>query len=391
MHRLSARTVEALKKPGIYADGAGLYLRVQGASARSWVYIFHLSGKRREMGLGAPPSVSLARARQRAQSIRESVADGIDPIASKRVRRDAPTFGDLADAFIEDRKATVRSDKSIARWKRAIGSGGYAHDLRELQVDRIQTEDVLTVLRPLWESHPSSAGLLRGYIETVLNIAKVSGHRSGDNPATWKGHLEHILPARQRLSRGHHAAMPFADVPLFYARLGANSSVAARALEFTILTAARTSEALKATWAEIDLARKIWTIPASRMKAAKEHRVPLSKPALDILSTLGPCAGPIFPGRRDDIPLSNMAMDMVLRRMKVAVTVHGFRSSFRDWAGEMTSTPREVAEAALAHTIGNSAELAYRRGDALEKRRVLMDSWAEYCAARSGKAVTPER
>ena len=185
--------------------------------------------------------------------------------------------------------------------------------------------------------------------------------------------------------------MPFADVPLFYARLGANSSVAARALEFTILTAARTSEALKATWAEIDLARKIWTIPASRMKAAKEHRVPLSKPALDILSTLGPCAGPIFPGRRDDIPLSNMAMDMVLRRMKVAVTVHGFRSSFRDWAGEMTSTPREVAEAALAHTIGNSAELAYRRGDALEKRRVLMDSWAEYCAARSGKAVTPER
>ena len=325
MHRLSARTVEALKKPGIYADGAGLYLRVQGASARSWVYIFHLSGKRREMGLGAPPSVSLARARQRAQSIRESVADGIDPIASKRVRRHAPTFGDLAHAFIEDRTATVRSDKSIARWKRAIGSGGYAHDLRELQVDRIQTEDVLTVLRPLWESHPSSAGLLRGYIETVLNIAKVSGHRSGDNPATWKGHLEHILPARQRLSRGHHAAMPFADVPLFYARLG------------------------------------------------------------------GPCAGPIFPGRRDDIPLSNMAMDMVLRRMKVAVTVHGFRSSFRDWAGEMTSTPREVAEAALAHTIGNSAELAYRRGDALEKRRVLMDSWAEYCAARSGKAVTPER
>lgn len=389
MHRLSARAAATLKKPGIYADGAGLYLRIQSASARSWVYIFHLSGKRREMGLGAPPSVSLARARERAQSIRESVADGIDPIASKRVRRDTPTFGDLADAFIEDRKATVRSDKSIARWKRAIGPGGYADDLRDLKVDRIQTEDVLPVLRSLWESHPSSAGLLRGYIETVLNIAKVSGYRSGDNPAAWRGHLEHILPARQRLSRGHHAAMPFADVPLFYARLGANSSVAARALEFTILTAARTSEALKASWEEIDLASKVWTIPASRMKSAKEHRVPLSKSVLDILSELGPCTGPIFPGRRDDTPMSNMAMDMVLRRMKVEVTVHGFRSSFRDWAGEMTSTPREVAEAALAHTIGNSAELAYRRGDALEKRRVLMDGWAEYCAGATAEVVTP--
>ncbi len=343
------------------------------------------------MGLGSPPSVSLARARERAQSLRESVADGIDPIASKRVKRHTPTFGDLADAFIEDRKSTVRSDKSIARWKRAIGPGGYARNLRDLKVDQIQTDDVLPVLRSLWETHPASAGLLRGYIETVLNIAKVSGHRSGDNPAAWKGHLEHILPARQRLSQGHHAAMPFADVPAFYASLRANPSVAARALEFTILTAARTSEALKASWEEIDLASKVWTIPASRMKAAKEHRVPLSEPALDILSQLGQSQGPIFPGRRNHMPLSNMAMDMVLRRMKVEVTVHGFRSSFRDWAGEMTSTPREVAEAALAHTVGNSAELAYRRGDALKKRRVLMDSWAEYCVNGPAELVEPQQ
>lgn len=285
------------------------------------------------MGLGSPPGVSLARARERAQSARESVADGIDPIASKRVRRDTPTFGDLADAFIEDRKSTVRSDKSIARWKRAIGPAGYARNLRDLKVDQIQTEDVLPVLRSLWETHPASAGLLRGYIETVLNIAKVGGHRSGDYPAAWKGHLEHILPARQRLSRGHHAAMPFADIPAFFASLRANPSVAARALEFTILTAARTSETLKASWEEVDLASKVWTIPASRMKAAKEHRVPLSEPALDILSELGQSQGPVFPGRRDDMPLSSMAMDMVLRRMKVEVTVHGFRSSFRDWAG----------------------------------------------------------
>ena len=379
MHRLSARAVTCQRRPGIYADGAGLYLRVQGGNARSWVYIFSLEGRRREMGLGAPPAVSLARAREKAQAARESVADGIDPIASRQTRRETPTFGELADVFVEDRKGSVRSDKSVARWKRAIGDGGYAHTLRALRVDRIQTDDVLVVLRPLWESRPSSAGLLRGYIETVLNIAKVSGHRTGDNPAAWTGHLEHILPARQRLSRGHHAAMPFAELPSFLRQLKDNSSTAARALEFTILTAARTSESLKANWAEIDLEKALWTIPAIRMKAGKEHRVPLSKSALDVLEQLPSRRGPVFPGMKDNKPLSNMAMDMILRRMGIEVTVHGFRSSFRDWAGEMTNTPREVAEAALAHTVGNSAELAYRRGDALAKRRVLMDDWATHC------------
>ena len=379
MHRLSAKAVTSQRKPGIYADGAGLYLRVQSVNARSWVYIFSLEGKRREMGLGAPPSVGLARARERAQAVRESLADGIDPVANRRARRDTPTFGALADTFIEDRKGTVRSDKSIARWKRAIGDGGYAHALRDLRVDRIQTDDVLAVLRSLWESHPSSAGVLRGYIETVLNIAKVSGHRSGDNPAAWTGHLEHILPARQRLSRGHHAAMPFADVSSFLVQLQDHTSTAARALEFTILTAARTSETLKADWEEIDLGKATWTIPAVRMKAGKEHRVPLSKPALAVLARLAARRGPVFPGRGMDKPLSNMAMDMILRRTGVEVTVHGFRSSFRDWAGEINNTPREVAEAALAHTVGNSAELAYRRGDAFEKRRVLMGDWGTYC------------
>ena len=379
MHRLSARAVATQKKPGIYADGAGLYLRVQSGTAKSWVYIFHLAGKRREMGLGAPPAVSLARVRERAQAVREQVADGIDPIAAKHMRRETPTFGELSDTFIEDRRGTVRSDKSIARWKRAIGDGGYAHALRALRVDRIQTDDVLGVLRTLWESHPSSAGLLRGYIETVLNIAKVSGHRSGDNPAAWTGHLEHILPARQRLSRGHHAAMPFADVSSFLVQLLGYKSTAARALEFTILTAARTSETLKADWNEIDLDKATWTISANRMKAGKEHRVPLSKPAIAVLAKLTTRRGAVFPGRAADETLSNMAMDMILRRMGVDVTVHGFRSSFRDWAGEINNTPREVAEAALAHTVGNSAELAYRRGDAFDKRRVLMEDWGTYC------------
>lgn len=383
MHRLSAKAVASRRQPGIYADGAGLYLRVQGVNARSWVYIFSLDGRRREMGLGAPPAVGLARARERAQAVREGLADGIDPIANRRARRETPTFGELADTFIEDRKGTVRSDKSVARWKRALGDGGYAHTLRALRVDRIQTDDVLGVLRTLWESHPSSAGLLRGYIETVLNIAKVSGHRSSDNPAAWTGHLEHILPARQRLSRGHHAAMPFADVSPFLARLEDNTSTAARALEFTILTAARTSETLKADWNEIDLDKATWTIPAIRMKTAKEHRVPLSKPALAVLERLSARYGPVFPGRSADKPLSNMAMDMILRRMGIEVTVHGFRSSFRDWAGEINNTPREVAEAALAHTVGNSAELAYRRGDAFEKRRVLMEDWGTYCGPKT--------
>jgi len=216
----------------------------------------------------------------------------------------------------------------------------------------------------------------------------VSGHRTGDNPAAWTGHLALILPARQRLSRGHHAAMPFEQVPAHMAKLKSQAPLSARALEFTILTASRTSEVLKARWDEFDLERAVWTIPASRMKAAKEHRVPLSSAARQLLLDIGAGDSFVFAGRSGDKPLSNMAMDMVLRRMKVDVTVHGFRSSFRDWAGEMTTTPREVAEAALAHTIGNSAEQAYRRGDALEKRRVLMETWARFC--RSGSPANDE-
>jgi integrase len=289
----------------------------------------------------------------------------------------------MADAYIKDRKATVRSEKSIARWVRALGEGGYADRLRSLPVDKIDTDNVLAVLRPLWERVPASAKVLRGYIEGVLNVAKVSGHRSGENPAAWAGHLALILPPQQRLGRGHHAALPFNEVPAFLARLRDETSGAARALEFTILTAARTSEALHAEWSEIDLERSVWTIPANRMKAAREHRVPISADLLQLLEGTNSRTGYLFPGKAIGKPLSNMAMDMVLRRMGVEVTVHGFRSSFRDWAGEMTDTPREVAEAALAHTVGNSAEQAYRRGDALEKRRVLMGAWGTYCRPKA--------
>lgn len=307
------------------------------------------------------------------------IAVGEDPAALRRARQRIPTFGQLADEYIEARKDTVRSAKSVDRWRRALGDRGYSHRLRSIPVDRITTEDVMSVLRPMWNSHPSSAGLLRGYIEAVLNSAKVAGHRHGDNPATWSGHLQLLLPPRQRLTRGHHAALPFGDIPAFFARLRAEKPLSARALEFTILTAARTSETLNATWDEIDLEGKVWTIPAARMKAGRDHRVPLSDAVVRLMGEpLRPQAF-LFPGRSGARPLSGMAMEMVLRRMSVSVTVHGFRSTFRDWAGETTATPREVAEAALAHAVGDAAEQAYRRGDALEKRRGLMAAWSRFC------------
>lgn len=381
MHRLSARAVATLSKPGIYADGAGLYLRVRSKSARSWVYVWHAAGRRRETGLGAPPDIGLARARVLAQRTRETIADGGDPILLRRAQRRVPTFGQAADEFVEARKTTVRSDKSVARWKRALGAGGYADELRPLGVDKITTADVLSVLRPLWETHPSSAGLLRGYIEAVLNVAKVGGYRSGENPAAWAGHLQLLLPPRKRLVRGHHAALPFPDLPKFFSALRAQNSLSARALEFTILTAARTSETLKATWREIDLDQNVWTVPAERMKAGREHRVPISSKVVRSLGHPGEPRAFLFPGRSGDRPLSGMAMEMVLRRMNVDATVHGFRSTFRDWAGETTNVSREVAEAALAHSIGDAAEQAYRRGDALAKRRALMEAWSAYCYA----------
>ncbi len=383
LNRLSARAVTTVKSVGMHADGAGLYLRVRGETMRSWVFVWHAAGKRREMGLGAPPRVGLARARDRAQAAREIIEDGGDPLAARRAVASTPTFGSLADAFIEDRAHTVRSQKSIDRWRRAIGPGGHAEALRALRVDKVSTEDVLGVLKPLWTTKASTAGLVRGYIEAVLNLAKASGHRRGENPAAWQGHLALILPRRETLSRGHHAAMPFAEVPAFIALLRQRSAVAARALELTILCATRTSETLGARWEEFDLERAIWTIPGNRMKAAKEHRIPLSKQAIQILCDLIPGEGLVFPGFSPEKPLSNMAMEMMMRRMKVDVTVHGFRSSFRDWAGEATEAPRELAEAALAHTIGDTAEQAYRRGDALERRRGLMEAWAVFCSGHA--------
>jgi integrase len=271
----------------------------------------------------------------------------------------------------------------------------YAAPLRRLPVDKITTDDVLSVLKPLWNEKPETASRLRGRIERVLDAARAQGLRNGENPARWRGHLDQLLPKRQRLTRGHHAAMKYAELPGFMGDLRARQATAALALEFAVLTAARSGEVLGARWDEFDLDRAIWTIPAARMKAGREHRVPLSKRALKIVKAMQEARDGdfVFPGQKAGKPLSVMALEMVLRRMKVeGVTVHGFRSAFRDWSAECTNFTNEVCEAALAHVIENKAEAAYRRGDLFDKRRKLMEAWAIYCAApKAGKVVAFRR
>ncbi len=389
--KLTARAA-ATTKPGRYGDGRGLYLVVSETGARKWVFRFTFAGRVTEMGLGSAGAVSLADARRLADGARREVAAGRNPIEARReaerIAAGKPTFGRCADAFLEAKASEWRNAKHRAQWAMTLTE--YAAPLRDLPVDKVDTEAVLAVLQPLWQSVPETASRLRGRIEAVLDAARAQGHRHGENPARWRGHLDKLLPKRQKLTRGHHSAMPFYDVPGFIGQLREREAIAALALEFCILTAARSGEVLGARWSEIDLEAKVWTVPAARMKAAHEHRVPLPGRALAILEKLNTVrtSGFVFPGQKPGKPLSGMAMEMVLRRMKSeSVTVHGFRSSFRDWCGEVTSFPREVAEAALAHVAGDATERAYRRGDALEKRRGLMQAWAGYLEDQSGANV----
>jgi integrase len=386
MGKLTARKVETAK-PGKYGDGGGLQLAVASTGARKWVLRFLWGGKAREMGLGSYPEIGLAEARDKALAARKLARSGVDPIAERQEDKRVPTFGDLAEEVVTEQGKSFRNAKHRAQWKMTLEI--YAAPLRPKAVDAITTEDVLGVLKPIWTEKAETASRLRGRIERVLNAAKAKGFRSGENPAAWRGHLENLLPKRQKLARGHHAAMPYPDVPAFVARLREREAVAALALEFAILTAARSGEVLGARWSEIDLAAKVWIIPPKRMKAAREHRVPLSERALAILkrAEAAKTSHLVFPGQSAGRPLSVMAMDMVLRRMGAGVTVHGFRSSFRDWAGNETHFPRELAEHALAHVMGDKAEQAYRRGDALEKRRKLMDAWAAYCEPKAASNV----
>ena len=314
----------------------------------------------------------------------EISASGISPLAAKREAQSAAvpetTFGDVADAYIEAMSPQWRNAKHKAQWTMTLSH--YASPLRSMDVSSIATDDVVEALKPLWTRTPETAERLRGRIEAVLDSAKAKGLRSGENPARWRGHLALILPKRQRLTRGHHAALPYRKIPAFMEQLRQHDSVGAVALEFCILTAARSGEVLGARWDEVSPKEKIWTIPAERMKGAREHRIPLSQRSMGILRNLHAAkAGPfIFNGQKQDRPLSSMALAMQLRRLgRMDITVHGFRSSFRDWVWEETDFPRELAEQALAHTLQNKAEAAYRRGDAIEKRRAMMDTWADFC------------
>jgi integrase len=343
------------------------------------------------MGLGSlDEGVSLAEARLARDEARQLLRSGRNPIEVRREARRLAvkvTFGEIADELLKAKAREWRNEKHQEQWRWSLTTG--ASELRPRPVDEIDTEAVLSVLRPIWGTTPETAQRLRARIEAVLDAAKAQGLRAGENPATWRGHLSHLLPKRQKLSRGHHAALPYSEMAGFMARLRTETSIAAKALEFCILTAARTGEVLSCCWDEIDLMAKVWTLPPARTKAGREHRVPLSSRTCEILGGVKPKepGGFVFPSPRGPRPLSHIAMAKVLDRLGIQdATVHGFRSSFRDWAGNETLFPRELAEAALAHVVGDKAEQAYRRSDALEKRRALMEDWAAWCDLKAAPA-----
>jgi integrase len=389
--KLTARKVETARA-GKYSDGGNLYLIVSDTGARKWVLRFTWRGRAKEMGLGSAMSVPLAEAREKAASARRKIAQGLNPIDERKRDGGIPTFGKMADDVREALSAGFRNDKHKAQWKSTLET--YAGLLRSKPVDTIATDDVLAVLKPIWTTKAETASRVRGRIEKVLDAAKAKGFREGENPARWRGHLDHLLPKPPKLARGHHPAMPYEELASFIADLRKREATAALALELCILTAARSGEVLGMQWSEIDFDKKIWTVPAERMKAGREHRVPLSSRATAILRQLEKLktGNFVFAGQARNKPLSNMAMEMVLRRMKIEdATVHGFRSSFRDWAGNVSNFPREITETALAHVIGDKAEQAYRRSDALEKRRRLMEAWAAYCEPKAATNVVSIR
>ncbi len=399
LHKLSALAVKNMTKPGLHGDGGGLYLQVSPGGARSWIFRYMLDGVPRKMGLGPLPDISLAMAREAAVAARDKLRNGIDPIDERNDRRAARllekakemTFRQCGEAYISAHSDSWRNEKHRAQWSQTLNTYAYP-TIGDLPVASITTDLVFKVLDPIWRSKAETASRLRGRLEVILDWATVRQFRKGENPARWRGHLESLLPPRHKVAKVvHQPAMAYTDVPAFMAKLRQKPEVSARGLEFAILCAARTGEVLGARWAEIDIEAKVWTVPAQRMKAGREHRVPLSTRAVEILTAL-PRRGDIVFAGRANAPLSNMALLMMTRGMvDQRLTVHGFRSSFRDWAGEATNFQREVAEAALAHVIGDQAEQAYRRGDALEKRRKLMQAWAEYCerppAENSAKVV----
>lgn len=398
INRLTARMV-ALAKPGLHSDGGNLYLRVSPTGARSWVFVYRSKGKQRELGLGGagPAGVGLADARVRAAEARQTLLSGSDPLEGRKAaeaarQAAATTFGSFADKYVSDHRAGWSNPKHAAQWEMTLGDA-YCAKIRPLPIGGISVDQVMDVLKPVWQSRPETARRIRMRLEKVLDAAKVLGLRSGENPARWRGNLDHLLPVHAKATKRHHPALPYADVPAFVAALTQRPAMAALAFRYMILTATRTSEVLLAEWGEIDMEGKIWTIPAERMKARRLHRIPLSDAAMQVLHNVkgkDPCL--VFPGQKRGRPLSNMALLTLLRRMKLgdATTAHGLRSSFRDWVAEATSYPAEVAEMALAHVVENATEAAYRRGDLFEKRKKLMQAWADYLNAPTVKAPKSE-
>ena len=376
--KLTALKVNQATKPGRYADGNGLYLVVEPSGAKRWLLRLVVNGRRRDMGLGSARLVPLAEARELALANRKLAREGGDPIAARAAERKVvPTFKEAAEKVHAEHKAGWKNEKHAQQWLNTLTE--YAFPLiGDLRVNAIATPDILKVLTPIWLTKPETARRVRQRMGTVLDWAKTAGYRVGDNPIAG---VQKGLPKQGR-GDDHHAALPFAQVPGFVKTLRADEPTPGKlAFEFLILTATRTSEVLLATWDEIDLGEKLWTIPAARMKAKRIHRVPLSTRACEILETMKATTsgqGYVFPGAKRGKPLSNMAFLQFLRRNKLEITAHGFRSSFRDWAAETTSFAREVAEMALAHTVANKVEAAYRRGDLLDKRRELMQAWASY-------------
>jgi integrase len=389
LHKLKAVAVDGTKRKGLHSDGGGLYLKVVSHKNKSWVFRYTIDGKTRYAGLGSVCNVSLADAREEAQQCRRLVADGRDPI---EVRRDqkaaariaaskATTFKAFAEGYIDSHAAGWRNPKHRQQWRNTLLAYAYPV-MGALPIGSVTTEHVLNVLRPMWSLKPETASRVRGRIEQILDAAKASGLRDGENPAVWRGRLKHFLPAKTKVRRvQHHAALPYQELPTFMARLRQETSVSAHALEYTILTVVRTNETLNMPFDEVDTVDKIWVIPSERMKREREHRVPLTSRSLAIINAMKAIRRNeyIFPGQKPGRPLSQTSMLMLLRRMGYGhITVHGFRSSFRDWAAETTSWPNHVVEMALAHAIDNKVEAAYRRGDLFEKRRKLMEKWTRF-------------
>jgi integrase len=375
------------RKRGLSNDGGGLYLK----NGSSWIFRYSGRDKKHDHGLGSALDIGLAESRELAAAARKLRREGRDPISEKRALRVASlkkkTLAEVAEAHIASQRPAWRSEKHLRQWQSSLTNYVFPV-IGALDVAAIDTPDIMRVLTPIWAEKPETASRVRSRLELILDAAKAQGLRDGPNPARWKGHLQALLPSPRKIARvTHFAAMPYAEVGAFIRELKERRGTAARALEFAILTAGRSGEAIGARWDEIDLEQCLWTIPGARMKAARLHRVPLAARVVEIVVEMAAIRQNdyVFPGARRGRPLTAVALEEVLLRMGQDSTVHGFRSTFRDWAGNETTFPREVAEAALAHVVGDSTEQAYRRSDALERRRKLMDAWARFCDGPTGE------